>query len=175
MAYEYFIPGPLPGMNMILEAPKMNVRKMGKRRVDDYIRMKKDWTIHIARILLSKDFEPLESVFIEFTWLEKNRKRDPDNIAVGKKFVLDGMVAAGMIKNDGWKQIQRMTDKFAVSKDTPGVIIKIEDANQPEEESQKKTPLCRNCNRPMEKVPVLNGRRKPVYHKYICRHCGHNM
>ena len=47
-----------------------------------------------------------------FIWNEPTTRRDPDNIAFAKKFILDGMVAAGIIKNDGWKNIGGFVDRF---------------------------------------------------------------
>lgn len=131
MKYEFFIPGPLPGLNEILKAAHQLIPHLsrGRRKVFAYTQLKSKWTIHICRIFLSKNIQPVKSVSIEFIWIEPNRKRDLDNIAVGKKFILDAMVKSGIIENDGWKQILKMTDKFAVSKENPGVIVKIEDAD----------------------------------------------
>ena len=39
-------------------------------------------------------------VTVRFTWVEGNRRRDIDNVAFAKKFVLDGLVQAGVIGND---------------------------------------------------------------------------
>lgn len=38
------------------------------------------------------------------------RKVDPDNIAFGKKFILDGLVKGGVLKNDSQKYIGVLTD-----------------------------------------------------------------
>lgn len=51
-------------------------------------------------------------VKLNFIWHEKNKKRDPDNVAFCKKFILDGMVKAKLITNDGHKQIVSLTDEF---------------------------------------------------------------
>jgi len=51
---------------------------------------------------------------LTFTWHLKNAKRDPDNIAFAKKFVLDGFVKSGFFVNDGQKQINELADKFVV-------------------------------------------------------------
>ena len=47
-----------------------------------------------------------------FTWYCANQKRDPDNIASAVKFILDAMVAAGTIPNDGWKQVGNLSHRF---------------------------------------------------------------
>src|SRR5688572_27215658 len=44
-------------------------------------------------------------VVVEFHWVEINKMRDPDNFVFAKKFVLDGLVLAGVLPNDGWNNI----------------------------------------------------------------------
>ena len=64
-------------------------------------------------------------MFIEFSWYCKNQRVDPDNIAFGKKFVLDGFIKAGILSNDGWNDIKGFEDKFFIDKENPRVEIKI--------------------------------------------------
>jgi len=52
---------------------------------------------------------------IFFKWYDDGR-RDPDNIAFAKKFILDGMVKAGVLKNDTWRYIRGFTDDFVKCK-----------------------------------------------------------
>ena len=61
-----------------------------------------------------------------FTWYCKNRKKDPSNISYAVKFIFDGLEMAGVIENDGWKQISGITHKFEVDKKNPRVVIDIE-------------------------------------------------
>ena len=62
---------------------------------------------------------------IKFTWVMKNRRKDKDNISFSKKFVLDGMQSAGLIKNDGWNEINNFQDRFKVDKSFPRVEVEI--------------------------------------------------
>lgn len=63
---------------------------------------------------------------LHFHWYCPNRKKDPDNISFAKKFLLDGMVCAGLIPNDGWKHIGGFDgDDFTVDKENPRVIVTI--------------------------------------------------
>lgn len=62
---------------------------------------------------------------LKFTWYCENRKQDPDNIAFQKKFILDGMVEAKFIENDGWKQILGFSDDFKIDKNNPRVEIEV--------------------------------------------------
>jgi hypothetical protein len=47
-----------------------------------------------------------------FNWYCKNKKKDKDNIAFAKKFIIDGLQMAGVIQNDTWALINGFTDKF---------------------------------------------------------------
>lgn len=53
-----------------------------------------------------------EPVFIEFHWYEPNTKRDQDNVAFAKKFILDGLQKAGVLKNDNYKWVKGFSDHF---------------------------------------------------------------
>lgn len=50
-------------------------------------------------------------VFVEFEW-HYSGKHDLDNIAFGKKYVLDGLVKAGVLKNDDQKHVIGFNDQF---------------------------------------------------------------
>lgn len=58
----------------------------------------------------------LKPVVISCTWYTANEKKDPDNVAFAKKFILDAIVKAGILKNDGRKQIKGFEDNFEVDK-----------------------------------------------------------
>lgn len=66
-------------------------------------------------------------VHISFTWYCKNQMKDPDNIAFAKKFILDGIVKAKVIENDGWKQIKGFTDEFEVDAINPRVEVELKE------------------------------------------------
>lgn len=66
-------------------------------------------------------------VRIEFTWYEPNKRRDPDNVVFAKKFILDGLVRAGILENDGWRIVTEFSDKWIVSKSRPRVELFIVD------------------------------------------------
>lgn len=62
---------------------------------------------------------------IIFRWYCKNQKKDPDNISFAKKFILDGMVKAGVLENDGWKQVAGFQDEFYLDKQHPRVEVEL--------------------------------------------------
>jgi len=63
-------------------------------------------------------------VILKFFWYRTNKRTDPDNIDFAKKFILDGLVKAGVLVDDGWDEIKEIYNKFGLS-DTPSVILTI--------------------------------------------------
>jgi Holliday junction resolvase RusA-like endonuclease len=58
-----------------------------------------------------KELKPIEEeCTVRFIWYLTNKRRDLDNIAFAKKFILDGAVKAGVIPNDNVKYITGFED-----------------------------------------------------------------
>lgn len=69
-------------------------------------------------------------VYMRYTWFEKNRRRDLDNISsFGRKVIQDALVEAKILKNDGWKEITGFSDRFAVDSENPRIEVEIEVSN----------------------------------------------
>ena len=67
-------------------------------------------------------------VAIDFTWIEENRRRDLDNIAFAKKFILDALGKHGKLKDDNRKCVTAFTDSFVYAKEA-GVMLRIREVN----------------------------------------------
>lgn len=67
-----------------------------------------------------------KSVFITFTWVEENRKRDLDGICFAKKFILDALQKAGILENDNAVHVKGFVDKFEYA-DKSKVVVEIEE------------------------------------------------
>lgn len=65
---------------------------------------------------------------IHFHWIEKNWKRDADNICFSKKFILDTMVSEGKITNDNRHHVTAFKDTFETGKENK-VILYIQEVN----------------------------------------------
>lgn len=65
-------------------------------------------------------------VFITFTWIEENGKRDLDNICFAKKFILDALQKTEVISNDNKKHVTGFIDKFEYAKESK-VIVELEE------------------------------------------------
>lgn len=64
-------------------------------------------------------------VDVVFQWFRSDRRTDPDNIAFAQKFIFDGLVLAGVLRDDTWKSIASIKHEFNVS-DRDYVIIDID-------------------------------------------------
>lgn len=64
-------------------------------------------------------------VDIDFEWHEPNRRRDHDNVRFAAKFILDGLVRAGVLEGDGPRFVGDFTDRFFVDRDDPRVVVTI--------------------------------------------------
>ena len=111
----FFVPGPLPGNNDFLGQNKW----IFSSRRDK-------WKSIIGREIMAQDLQPMGRVRIAWRWVEANKKRDPDNFSsIGKKFILDALVTAGVLQNDGWRHIAGWTDDWEIG--VPGVHVTLEE------------------------------------------------
>lgn len=117
---KFEIPGRLPGLNEIIDAAKQ-----GKGKYQPYAIMKVEYTGIIA--WLAKKLPRYKRVNITITWYEPNGKRDPDNIMAGQKFILDGLVMAGVIPNDTRKHINSIKHIPEIDRVNPRVEVELEE------------------------------------------------
>ena len=114
-----FIEGPLPGMNHMIDAAKIKRGKFNK-----YAKEKKEWEERVALVCKAHGIKRIEGrVYFDFIWYEKNKRRDPDNIAAGKKFILDAFVKVGVLPDDNWKWVAGFRDRFCLTEGRPGVLV----------------------------------------------------
>ncbi len=119
--FRLWVPGPLPGENEIIAAAK----GFGGRGIG-YSTMKKAWTLAVAQAALRANLPLLARARFTLIWHERAKRRNPDNIAAGIKFILDGLVSAGVLQNDGWGEIASWSNEFVVDKEFPGVEVVID-------------------------------------------------
>jgi len=66
-------------------------------------------------------------VRVTFHWYSRHRKHDIDNVDAARKFVLDGLQVAGILKNDTRKYVADLgKPEFFIDKDNPRVEVLIE-------------------------------------------------
>jgi hypothetical protein len=98
--------------------------KSGRGKGNAYARMKSKWTNDIAIHVKAARIRPVPRAHIRFIWHETSRQRNPDNVAAGQKFCIDGLVVAKVLENDGWSQIVGFTHAWEVSA-KPGVMVSL--------------------------------------------------
>lgn len=120
MTYKFIINQKLPSFNDYIKACRTNkyVGAKMKEKVEQEI-----WYYIISQLKNTKIKKP---IVIHFTWIEENKRRDLDNIAFAKKFILDALQKAGVLENDNQKYVKGFTDKFLYEKQAR-VIIEMEE------------------------------------------------
>lgn len=111
------IPMKLPSLNNYINECRKN--KFAGSTMKKQIQSDICWYIN----KLPKFNKPIK---IHFTWVEANRKRDYDNVAFAKKFILDVMQECGKLENDNRKWVVGFTDRFELG-DECKVILEIEE------------------------------------------------
>lgn len=132
--FSFWIPGPLPNLNDLLEARMQQGRAVAQRRKwNAYTDLKRKWEAAISRAIKAAHPPKFAAmVDVGFHWVEKDRRRDKDNVAGGgKKLVLDSLVLCGVIPGDGWKWIGNFFDEFTVG-EPAGVRVTILPAEEEE-------------------------------------------
>lgn len=114
--YQFEIKGRFPSLN---EFYRMNPFQQSL--------IKKECDERVAVSALAAGIKHFDQpIRYHVTWVEKNARRDLDNIAFGKKFIQDGLVKARIIANDNRKYITGFSDSFKYDKDNPRIIVEIE-------------------------------------------------
>ena len=107
----------LPSLNDYVRVCRANAFQASKFKKE----LERDIGYYIQK--LPKFDKPIK---IHFHWIEGNKRRDLDNIAFSKKFILDAMVKAGKLKDDNRRFVTAFTDTFSYDKETK-VILTIEE------------------------------------------------
>jgi Holliday junction resolvase RusA-like endonuclease len=77
--------------------------------------------------LMMMEAKPITSqVHLHYHWVMKDKRKDKDNIAFAQKFVQDALVKFGVLRNDGWAEVDGFTHHFSVNKEIPCLILSIE-------------------------------------------------
>ena len=117
------ITGTLPNLNDYTKANRTN-RFAGAK-------MKKECEEIITNHIKAQIHEEFKNpVKLHFRWYEPNKRRDLDNIAFAKKFILDALVSSGVIKTDSWQGVVGFTDDFFLDSEIPRIEVDIEEAEK---------------------------------------------
>ena len=113
----------LPSLNEWWYALSSNkyVGSKFKKEVEEVI----GWSIKQA--LTSKALrKPSGAVMVRFEWHERTKKRDADNIAFSKKFILDALVKCGVLVDDSRKYVKGFYDTIIDDKEDFVIVELVE-------------------------------------------------
>jgi Holliday junction resolvase RusA-like endonuclease len=122
------IPLKLPSLNEYIRACRSNKFQGSK--------MKRETEDLIGAYI--KDLPQfLSPVEIEFHWVESSKRRDLDNVAFSKKFILDALVKFGKLKDDNRKCVTAFRDVFSYSTESH-VILTIKEVGNDRDETSRR-------------------------------------
>ena len=109
-------------MNTYIEAERAHKQKAAKIKEEETHRCATE-----ARLARLREIpEEMYPVVVHFHWYTKDRRKDADNVMFAKKFILDGMVDAGVIENDSRKYVAFCQDQgIDVDKKKPRVEVSV--------------------------------------------------
>ena len=110
----------LPSLNSYINACLTNRFQASKMKRD----LENDIGVYLQK--MPKFEKPIK---IHFHWVEENKRRDLDNVAFGKKFILDAMVKFGLLKDDNRRFVTAFTDTFEYAKEAK-VILEISEVEE---------------------------------------------
>lgn len=114
------IPCQLPGLNDYIGALDKS------RHAGAALKKEAQRTVELCARTQLRKFRPTGPVWMKYTWYERNKRRDKDNISsFGRKVIQDGLVKVGVLENDGWKHVEGFSDRFQVDEKRPRVEVEI--------------------------------------------------
>lgn len=120
LIYKFEIKQRLPSFNDYIKACRTN--KFAGAKMKEKI----EYDIWIYILQQLQGVRIRKPVFVRFTWVEENGKRDLDNICFAKKFILDALQKADVIENDDRKHVTGFMDYFEYA-DESKVIVELEE------------------------------------------------
>lgn len=120
MGVKLVIPGTLPNLNDYIEALDRN------RHKGAILKKQTERVIMLCAKSQLRGVSFKVPVVMRYSWYEPTRRRDKDNVsAFGRKCIQDALIRAGVLENDGWKEIDSFSDHFFVDKKKPRVEVEI--------------------------------------------------
>lgn len=120
MKYLLIIHGKLNNLNDYINALDTSRYKGSALKSDNEAKVLQEIYSQFGRLRITKP------VRMEYTWYEKNKKRDKDNVSsFGRKVIQDALVKSRVLQNDGWDNIKGFSDEFYVDKKNPRIEVLI--------------------------------------------------
>jgi len=113
---KFTISGELPDLNTYIKAERGNKYAAAK------LKKKATEKVMLSIQKTTKIPSPFKLIIAYYC---KNKRKDKDNIAFAKKFILDGLQKRGTITGDGWKDVKYWHELFYIDKDNPRIEVVI--------------------------------------------------
>lgn len=116
---SFTIPGRLPSLNQQFRVPKYRFGRSRERQAQKR---------YVAGWILASGVPKFEApVDVRIRWIEKDRRRDYDNISSGAKIVLDALVATARIPSDSRRWVWPVVHEFEIDPKSPRIEVTIEE------------------------------------------------
>lgn len=113
---KIIITGRLPGRNEAENAARTHWARGAK--------LKKEATELVAWECKTQHVQKIDGeVIVEVTFYERDRRRDADNVLGGLKYILDGLVVAGVLTDDSRKYVELKINPVEVDKTDPRIEV----------------------------------------------------
>lgn len=120
MTYKVVVNGKFPSLNEFINACRTH--KMAANNMKH--KSQNEIAVYLVEQLQKVRID--KPVFIKYTYYEKNKKRDLDNISsYFHKVFQDSLVNCKIIHNDSWQYIVGFSDDFAVDNKNPRIEVEI--------------------------------------------------
>lgn len=137
---QFYFPWRVPSMNDLVFLKGTNGKiswipiggkKRNPNQFNMYNQLKQEWSSKVCSHVTKTGFKFCKSAYFHYLLIEPNMKRDPSNIlASAAKFIEDGLIRAGVIENDGWKQVLGIRAYWRHEKESVGGVFLVM-ANEP--------------------------------------------
>lgn len=121
MIAQFSIPGVLPTLNQY--SAKERIHRQAAAQ------LKRETQAMIREHIRAHKVPPFDKhVYVGFIWVRPDARSDKDNVTFAKKFILDALQEAGVIKRDSWKLCSPYDLGYAVNKRNPRTVVIITDS-----------------------------------------------
>lgn len=120
MEYLLTIPGRLDNLNDYISAERSHRMKGAAMKENNESIVYNSILTQLRRVRI------VNPVRMEYLWVEKNSRRDKDNISsFGRKVIQDALVKSHVLVNDDWKHVVGFSDDFTVDAGNPRIEVRI--------------------------------------------------
>ncbi len=146
----FFVPGKVPSLNELLDAKGgtndkkrllilRHLPKKGKQPAPQWVHayndIKQSWKRRTIAAI-GTPFVRVKAAYFGYVIVEQEKRRDPSNICSSAiKFIEDGIVEAGVMKDDGWENVLGIRVHWVHrAQREPGIYVVMSDVRLAEEQ-----------------------------------------